>query len=60
MQPMRATLVLVLTVGILATGCGSHDTKASKSKASPSVTRSTKTPVSDIVGRWARVVSVRN
>jgi hypothetical protein len=57
MQSIRATLAVVLTVGILATGCGSHDTTASTSKASPSVTRSTKTPVSDIVGRWEREVT---
>jgi hypothetical protein len=57
MQPVRGTLVLVVTVGILATGCGSHGTKASTVRASPSVTRSTKTPVSDIVGKWARVVT---
>jgi hypothetical protein len=56
LQPIKATLAVVLTLGILLTGCGSHDSKASKSEASPSVTRSTKTPVSDIVGRWARVV----
>src|SRR5215208_4475918 len=59
MQPMTAALVLVLTVGILATGCGSDDTEASTSEASPNVTRSTKAPVSDIVGRWARVVTCR-
>ena len=57
MQPIRATLALVLTVGIIATGCGSHDIKASTSQASPSGTRSTKTPGSDIVGRWEREVT---
>jgi hypothetical protein len=56
MQPTRATLVLILTLGILLTGCGSHDSTAPRSKASPGVTRSTEAPVSDVVGRWARVV----
>ena len=56
MQPPRGTLFLVLTLGILLIGCGSHDSKASTSKASPSVTGSTGASVSDIAGRWARVV----
>ena len=58
-QLVRATLVLVFTIGILATGCASHAPKASTPKASPRATRSAKTPVSDIVGRWTRVTTCR-
>jgi hypothetical protein len=62
-KPTKAMLVLVL---ILATGCGSHDTTSPKSKTanssnvSPSAPRSTKTPPSDIVGRWTRVTTCQD
>ena len=65
MKPIRAILILVLLMGIFATGCSSQDSKTPMSKTSPSsktlpsVTRSTKTPVSDIVGRWTRVTTCR-
>jgi hypothetical protein len=55
MQPRTATLGLVLALGILATGCGSHD-PATSTSPTPKVTRSATAPSGDVVGRWTRDV----
>jgi hypothetical protein len=54
---MKATLALLLAGVSLATGCSSQDNTEPTSQASPTATRSTETPVIDLVGRWERVVT---
>lgn len=57
--------ILVLLMGILATGCGSQHTATTRSKTSgssklsPGGTRSTKAPVGDIAGLWTRLTTCR-
>jgi hypothetical protein len=54
---MKATLVLLLTLASLATGCSSQDAEEPISDASPGTTRSSETTVSDVVGRWEQVLT---
>jgi hypothetical protein len=54
---MKATLVLLLILVSLCTGCGSEDTASPTADKSPAATGSTGTPVSRLVGRWERVLT---